>query len=336
LSSIVVNELASQPDSRGGSHRAAELLARLAAMTDLVRWRVLALLEREELGVGELARTLQVPQSTASRHLKALLDGGWVARRSEGPSGLYRLAGAAMPSEARTLWELAKPALVRNTEATQDVARLASVLAERRVDSRAFFGRVGGEWSDVRRDLFGERLTALALLDLLDPSWIIADLGCGTGEAAQGLAPCVQRVIAIDREKSMIDAAKKRLVKASNVEFRQGALEQLPLKDGEVHAAVMMLVLHHVPDPVAALAEAARVMRAGGITLVVDLVPHDRGAYAASMGHLHMGFSESTLRQLGKKAGLALLRHRALPPEPKTAGPGLFAALFRKGSGARA
>jgi ArsR family transcriptional regulator len=98
-----------------------ELLSRLAAMGDLVRWRVLALLEREELGVGELARTLQVPQSTASRHLKALLEGGWVARRSEGPSGLYRLAGPAMPEEARALWTT-----YRNQRTTQRRRRISS------------------------------------------------------------------------------------------------------------------------------------------------------------------------------------------------------------------
>lgn len=298
-------------------------------MGDLLRWRVLGLLEREELGVGEVARVLQLPQSTASRHLKALLQGGWVARRSEGPSGLYRLAGPAMPEEARALWDLARPALDRHPETAQDRERLASVLADRRVDSRAFFGRVGGDWSDVRRELFGDRVTSLALLDLLDPAWTVADLGCGTGEASELLAPCVARVVAIDRERAMLDAARKRLVARRNVEFRQGALEALPLQDGEVDAAVMMLVLHHVPDPGKVLAEAARGSRAGSFTLVVDLVPHDRRAYAARMGHLHMGFGEAALRDFARGAGMELVRHRTLPPEPRTSGPGLFSALFR-------
>jgi ArsR family transcriptional regulator len=324
----------SSHDSSAGDP--AELLDRLAAMGDLARWRVLSLLEREELGVGEVARTLQVPQSTASRHLKALLDGGWIARRSEGPAGLYRLAGPAMPGQARLLWELARPALERHPEASQDLKRLASVLADRKVDSRSFFGRLGGEWSEVRRDLFGDRVTSLALLDLLDPDWSVADLGCGTGEASQLLAPCVRRVIAIDRERSMLDAARKRLAGSDNVEFRQGALESLPLKDGETDAAVIMLVLHHVPDPAAVLREAVRGVRSGGGTLVVDLVPHDRRAYAASMGHLHMGFSRSDLEQMARSAGVHLARHRELPPEAKTAGPGLFAALFRAPAARRA
>ncbi len=299
-------------------------------MGDLVRWRVLALLEVEELGVGELARTLQVPQSTASRHLKTLFEGGWVVRRSEGPSGLYRLAGAAMPAEAQTLWQLVKPSLARHPEAVQDLTRLASVLAGRRVDSRAFFGRLGGEWSEVRRDLFGERLTALALLELLDPQWVVADLGCGTGEASQLLAPCVHKVIAVDRERTMLDAAKKRLASCRNIQFRQGTLEALPLKDAEANAAVMMLVLHHVPDPASVLREAGRCIRDDGPLLIIDLMPHDRRSYAANMGHLHLGFGEAALRQFGSEASMSLVRHRLLPPEPKTGGPGLFAAFFRR------
>jgi len=88
-------------------------------------------------------------------------------------------------------------------------------------------------------------------------------------------------------------------------------------------------VLHHVPDPAAVLREAVRSVRQGGGVLVVDLVPHDRRAYAASMGHLHMGFSPEDLSQFARAAGVQLARHRKLPPEPKTAGPGLFSALFR-------
>jgi hypothetical protein len=42
-----------------------------------------------------------------------------------------------------------------------------------------------------------------------------------------------------------------------------------------------------------------------------------------------MGFSRGELEQMARSAGVQLARHRELPPEPKTAGPGLFAALFR-------
>ncbi len=49
----------------------------------MVRLRLLRVLEREELGVGELSKILQLPQSTVSRHLKLLHDGDWIERRSD-------------------------------------------------------------------------------------------------------------------------------------------------------------------------------------------------------------------------------------------------------------
>ena len=68
------------------------LLDWLSMLSDLARLRLLRLLEREELSVGELARAVQFPQSTVSRHLKVLLDHGWIVKRSEGTASLYRSA----------------------------------------------------------------------------------------------------------------------------------------------------------------------------------------------------------------------------------------------------
>ena len=48
------------------------------------RSRILLLLDRHELTVSELCSIMQLPRSTASRHLKALVDGGWIAARAEG------------------------------------------------------------------------------------------------------------------------------------------------------------------------------------------------------------------------------------------------------------
>ena len=68
---------------------------------------MLRLLEREELSVGELSRSLQLPQSTVSRHLKTLHEGGWLAKRSEGTASIYRLAPATLEEGARNLWQVA-------------------------------------------------------------------------------------------------------------------------------------------------------------------------------------------------------------------------------------
>ena len=72
--------------------RGPAILDHLSSLADTTRSRILLLLERHELTVGELCGIVQLPQSTVSRHLKALADAGWVAARAEGTSNLYRMS----------------------------------------------------------------------------------------------------------------------------------------------------------------------------------------------------------------------------------------------------
>ena len=81
------------------------LLDSLSALNDCVRLRVLRLVSKHELSVGEVADILQLPQSTASRHLKPLHEVGFVARRTVGTTGLYRLCDT-MPTEVAELWNI--------------------------------------------------------------------------------------------------------------------------------------------------------------------------------------------------------------------------------------
>jgi SAM-dependent methyltransferase len=313
-----------------GPAESLPLLSRLSTLNDLARLRILRLLDREELSVGELAKALQLPQSTVSRHLKLLHDGGWILKRSEGTASFYRLVETSLDEDSRNLWRLAKPQMRCTPTLEQDDARLAEVLAERRTDSKSFFGRVGGEWDSLRRDLFGESFTSEALLGLVRNDWVVADLGCGTGNAAEHLAPFVSKVIAIDREPAMLDAARKRLDGLANIEFRKGELTKLPLKDREIDAAMVFLVLHHIDHPEEAIVDVARALKPGGSLLIVDMVAHDRANYHHTMGHKHLGFEEKQVRAWAKAAGLSEVRYRKLRPNTQAKGPGLFVATMRK------
>jgi len=66
------------------------VLDRLSALADLTRSRLLLVLERDALTVGELCQVLRLPQSTVSRHLKLLSDEGWITARAEGTSNRSR------------------------------------------------------------------------------------------------------------------------------------------------------------------------------------------------------------------------------------------------------
>jgi SAM-dependent methyltransferase len=309
------------------------LLNRLTTLSDMARLRMLRLLECEELSVGELASALQLPQSTVSRHLKVLHESGWLAKRTVGTASFYQLDGTRLDPPASALWQVASTQLGRSPTLDEDDLRLREVLAARRIDSRAFFGRIGGEWDELRQTLYGQDFTAFALLGLLDERWVVADIGCGTGNATDLLAPLVKSVIAIDREPAMLDAARKRLAGRRNVEFRQGDLSDLPVRSGEIDTAVAMLVMHHVPDPQDAVKEIARATKRGGVLLVVDMIAHDREEYRHTMGHVHLGFSERQVQRWARVAGLAAPRYLRLPPDPAGKGPMLFAAAMRKPTG---
>lgn len=306
------------------------LLNRLATLSDLARVRLLRLLALHELSVGELAAAVQLPQSTVSRHLKLLHDGGWVIKRAAGTASLYRLVEDALDDDARELWRLTQTQLGDSHTLQDDDVRLAEVLAERREDSRTFFGRLGGEWDHVRKELFGAAFTSEAFLAFMPSHWVVADLGCGTGNGAAVLAPYVRKVIGIDREPAMIEAAQRRTADLNNVEFREGELTSLPLEDGEVDGAVVLLVLHHLEEPLDALRDIHRVLAPQGVLLVVDMVPHDREAYRHTMRVQQLGFDESTVRGWASDAGFDDARYSRLRPAIGAKGPGLFVATMRK------
>ncbi len=306
------------------------ILDHLSLLGEVMRSRLLLALERHELTVAELCAILQAPQSTVSRHLKALLDCGWVTARADGTSRLYRSGRDAMTPPARRLWQLVREQVAETPAAVQDARRLESVLAERRTKSQEFFTSSAGQWDRLREELFGSIFHLHALLGLLDPDWVVGDLGCGGGQVAETLAPCVRRVIAVDDSAAMLQAARRRLRERDDVELRRGRLEALPIDDGELDAAACVLVLHHVPDPGRALAEAARVLRPGGRLLVVDMLPHDREHYRQQMGHVWLGFAEAQISAYLAAAGFEATRVRALPPGHKAQGPALFAASARR------
>jgi ArsR family transcriptional regulator len=310
--------------------RAPVIIDHLTLLADAVRSRILLLLDRHELTVTELCRILQLPQSTVRRHLKALADAGWVAARAEGTSNVYAVTPDVLEGAARRLWLLVREQIGSTAAASQDHHRLHSVLAERRTRSQEFFSSSAGQWDRVREELFGERFHLAALVGLLDPRWVVGDLGCGTGVVSAALAPFVERVVAVDASAAMLQAARKRLQRMRNIDLRRGELEALPIDDGRLDAATLMLVLHHLPEPGLALKEVARVLKPGGRVVVADMLPHDRDSYRQRMGHVWLGFSEEHMGRLLGDAAFENVRIIPLASDAKAKGPGLFAATARK------
>jgi len=308
------------------SRQPEALLSWMEGLADSTRLRLLRLLERRELGVAELCDILQIPQSTASRHLKVLAEQGWVASRSHRTTNLYRMEIREADAAARRLWLLAREQTDGWATVRQDQLRLERLLARRQPTAESFFAGAAGEWDKLRAELYGTGFVQEALLSLLPREWVVADLGCGTGQLAARLAPHVARVVGVDASAAMLRAARRRAAGLANLELRQGRLEALPVEAAACDAALMVLVLTYVPEPGAALREMARILRPGGRAVVVDLLRHDRDEFRHRMGQQCLGWEPAELAGLLGAAGLAAAACRPLPPEPGAKGPALILA----------
>jgi ArsR family transcriptional regulator len=309
--------------------KAPAILRWMSSLSDPTRVRALRLLERHELSVAELCDVLQLPQSTVSRHLKVLSDDAWVGSRREGTSHLYALS-ERLGAPAKRLWALLRDELGENGSSRSDDQRLERVLAFRQTRSQAFFAKSAAYWDKLREEMFGARLEVPILAGLLDEGATVGDLGCGTGWLLPALSPFVARVVGVDASAQMLQMARHRVGRLANVELRRGRVEHLPLADGSLDAALLVLVLPHVAEPQRAVAELGRVLRPGGRALLLDLQTHERAEYHQQMGHVWLGFSPGAVEGWLGAAGLASVRVRALAPQSSAKGPPLFIATARK------
>ena len=310
------------PESTAHSVQSESVTAPMAALADSTRLRLLRLLDREELTVADLCDVLRLPQSTVSRHLKTLLDGGWLVHRREGTAGLYRLILDELDPARRGLWVVSREHSDGWATAGQDALRLRQHLAGR--DAAGFFDGVAGDWETIRREQYGRRFELSAALALLPADATVVDLGCGTGEMLAEVAPFAGRVIGVDDNTAMLKSARRRTAAFENVALRQGTLDAVPLDDGSCDAALCVLALSYTSDPAAVVAEAGRILKPGGRLVVVDVLAHDDDGFRRRMGQRHRGFSADAVR--GLLRAFDAVRVVPLPPEVEAKGPALFVA----------
>jgi ArsR family transcriptional regulator len=271
---------------------------------DEARLRLLRVLSSERLNVTELTGVLGLAQSGVSRHLGLLKDAGLVAEERDGGFTYYR--AAALPGDALLTEVLRQQfdASAADPAVRADEARLQEVL---RLRKENFDAHAGPDTRDARQLVPGRSWAAWSrALGLLMPPVKVADLGCGEGYLTIEAARWASRVVAVDRSEKVLMRAKAlaRRRRVSNVIWKTGELEKLPMKDASVDVAMLSQALHHAADPVRAVAEAARVTTPGGRVLLLDLRSHEEEWVRAKLGDRRLGFADDELRRMLAVAGL--------------------------------
>ena len=250
-------------------------------------------------------------QSTLSTHLAQLKSTGIVEDRRTGKNIMYRLrlgeAGGGRPLSR--LLEVLHAAGKQMPEVAEDLETMKLVHSKRQDRVRAYFDRLAGRFE--RHYAPGRSWKGLAeTLLMLVPPVIVADLGAGEGLFAQMLARRAKEVIAIDNSERMVEfgARQARENRLSNLSYRKGDLEAVPIDDSTVDVALFSQSLHHATHPERAIAEAFRILKPGGSLIILDLARHNFEEARELYADLWLGFTEVELRRFMGKAGFQNVR----------------------------
>ena len=308
-----------------------EAISALRALADTTRLQVARLLVEGPFSVSEIQDVLGLGQSTVSHHLKVLADAGLLACRREGRLAWYGWEGALSPAGASLKQFVQLHARTIDAPARR---RLGRVFDARGEGTRRFFdGAIDPSTTppaSVKAPAPAVDVVA-RMMALLPKSNVAIDLGTGVGRLLGPLRERAKRVLGVDQSPRMLDGAA-RLVSQErwpNVELRLGALEHLPVADGEADLAIAHQVLHHLAQPEKALAEAHRALRAGGGLVVADYLPHEREWMRDEYADLWLGFAPAHVTRLLEEAGFAQVGVESRPGKGDELG--MFVAHARRG-----
>jgi len=291
------------------------ILKTLRVVSDPSRLRILLLLRSEELSVAELQEVLGMGQSTISTHLSQLKQVGLVEDRRTGKSNLYK-TGTAEDAPLKEILALARTEI---PEAADDRIAMRRVLRKRQDKMRSFFDSVAGR---LGRDYVpGKSWKSLAeALLCLMPPLVIADLGAGEGAFSLLLAQRASKVIAVDSSSRMIEVGREQAVRygVENLEFRLGDMEELPIDSSSVDLVFFSQSLHHALHPQRAIAEANRILAAGGRIVILDLVKHRFEEARELYADEWLGFSETEMESMLQKAAFSEIQTSVVHKEPET------------------
>lgn len=290
------------------------LLTIFRGLADPSRVRILLLVRRMELSVGELAAVLGQSQPRVSRHIRILADAGLVRRSKEGAWVFVQLGDTTVTGPVLAAIDALAPDV-----GAADQAMLAQVRAERSAAADAWFATHAADWDRERSLHIAESAIEAAIVGALigDNADLgsLVDVGTGTGRMIELLGRHASAALGIDRSPEMLRLARGRIEASGlpSAQVRHGDMYALPKADGSVDTVVLHQVLHFADDPAAVIAESARVLAPGGRLLVVDFMPHGREELRTQQRHVRLGFGDAQVIDWMRDAGLDAVVAAQLP-----------------------
>ncbi len=282
----------------------------LQALADPTRLRILALLRRMELSVGELAVLLGQSQPRVSRHVRILADAGAVERRKEGSWVFLKIASSERTAPMFDLIDAWADGASNDLFET-DASKLNRIRVERAEAASRYFTSHAEVWDQIRSLHVAESEVEQAIAGALNdqPLGRLVDIGTGTGRMIELFGRNALLAIGIDRSSEMLRLARVKLEAAGiPSSLRQGDMNALPLDDVSADTVIIHQVLHYAHSPAAAIAEAGRVLAQGGRLLVVDFAAHEREELRSTDAHIRLGFDDDTMAGWFRSAGLVIDR----------------------------
>lgn len=239
------------------------LLARLKALGDLTRLRLVALCRQGECSVSELTEVLGQSQPRVSQQLKLLCETGLLRRFRDGKRVFYRVPASGRQGE--DLFQLFELIPTNDRLFIEDLAQL-----------RRLRGFGVEELPHDTESRLADRVLHKAIVELTvtQPIGDLLDVGCGRGSILKLLASRARRAVGVDIDAKARGLARAELMLAGlpNCTLRQGDMYRLPFDDEEFNTIVLDDVLADARDPVRALSESSRLLRPGGRLFILQSV----------------------------------------------------------------
>ncbi|MGQ0663331.1 MAG: ArsR/SmtB family transcription factor [Pseudomonadota bacterium] len=297
-----------------------QFLTALRAGAEATRLRILALSAQGALTVSEFTTILGHSQPRVSRHLKLLCEAGLIDRLPEGNWAFYQLARNGMGG--RLARQLVDGLPADDPTLCADRDRLVAVRHARAEAAAAYFRDNAARWDEIRSLHVDDREVEQVLLELLPPERIgeLLDIGTGTGRILEVFGSRGVRGVGIDLSREMLAVARANLARAGlkDCYVRHGDMYRLPWPAAAFDAITIHQVLHFADQPAQAIAEAARVLKAGGRLVIADFAPHDLDRLRRDHAHRRLGFGDAEVAGWVRAVGLEPARPVQLPGEKLT------------------